>query len=234
MKHQYFGDINDYRKYGLLRGLAQAGQLRLGICWMLTPDDGRTDGEFRRYLEQPTRWRHHDEELYDGLRKLLSPDCARSVDNAETWDLLPRARYHRSVVPVGVSARRAYFDAALDAMSGTDLVFFDPDNGIEVPSVGRGAVAAAKYVRWDEIGEVYRRGHSVLIYQHYPRKPHELFESELCLRLKDETGAHRIDVFSTARVAFVALSQIAHGDQVGRAAAAVTERWGREIRHRGL
>ena len=33
MKDQYFGDINDYRKYGLLRPIiASSG-------WMLTPDD---------------------------------------------------------------------------------------------------------------------------------------------------------------------------------------------------
>jgi len=232
MKHQYFGDINDYRKYGLLRALAQAGQLRLGVCWMLTPDDGRNDGEFRRYLEQPERWRHYDPELYDGLRQLLTPAWPRSVAHAEEWELVPEARYHREIVPVGMVARRAYFDAAIDALSGTDMVFFDPDNGIEVPSVGRGSAAAPKYVRWNEIGEVYRRGQSVLIYQHYPRKPRERFEEELCGRLRDETGAHRVDVFATKMVAFVALSHERHEAQVGQAAAALTVRWGKEFRQR--
>jgi len=37
MKNQYFGDINDYRKYGLLRCFAEAG-LNIGVCWMLTPE----------------------------------------------------------------------------------------------------------------------------------------------------------------------------------------------------
>ena len=40
MKNQYFGDINDYRKYGLLRLIAKKTGLKIGICWMLTPDDG--------------------------------------------------------------------------------------------------------------------------------------------------------------------------------------------------
>jgi hypothetical protein len=44
MKNQYFGDINDYHKYGLLRQLGKGGQLTTAVCWMLTPDDGRSDG----------------------------------------------------------------------------------------------------------------------------------------------------------------------------------------------
>jgi hypothetical protein len=43
MKDQYFGDVNDYLKYGLLRCFAEAGW-RVGVCWMLTPDDGGRDG----------------------------------------------------------------------------------------------------------------------------------------------------------------------------------------------
>ena len=44
MKDQYFGDVNDFRKYGLLRLLTLQDGLRLGVCWMLTAPDGRPDG----------------------------------------------------------------------------------------------------------------------------------------------------------------------------------------------
>jgi hypothetical protein len=44
MKHQYFGDINDYRKYGLLRALQSSSLGGLLVAWMLTPDDGGPDG----------------------------------------------------------------------------------------------------------------------------------------------------------------------------------------------
>lgn len=43
MKHQYFGDVNDYRKYGLLRTLAK-DDIHILINWMLTPNDGSADG----------------------------------------------------------------------------------------------------------------------------------------------------------------------------------------------
>ena len=45
MKVQYFGDVNDYRKYVLLRLLAKSGEFKIGVCWMLTPADDRTDGK---------------------------------------------------------------------------------------------------------------------------------------------------------------------------------------------
>ena len=35
MKNQYFGDINDYRKYGLLRILTNGGEVDTAVCWML-------------------------------------------------------------------------------------------------------------------------------------------------------------------------------------------------------
>jgi hypothetical protein len=47
VKDQYFGDVNDYLKYGILRELAKsAGTLH--VVWRLTPSDGSTDGKFTR------------------------------------------------------------------------------------------------------------------------------------------------------------------------------------------
>jgi len=33
MKEQYVGDVNDYRKYALLRHFAIEGRVRVGVCW---------------------------------------------------------------------------------------------------------------------------------------------------------------------------------------------------------
>ena len=68
MKHQYFGDINDYRKYGLIRAIHSAGELRTLVAWMLTRDDGRTDGQTIGYLNQPDRWESFDPDLFNALR----------------------------------------------------------------------------------------------------------------------------------------------------------------------
>lgn len=90
MKDQYFGDINDYRKYGLLRTLAGAG-LSVGVCWLLTPDDGGGDGQLRSYLTKPWRWRQYDPELYDRLQRLRHPGASRSVRDAREWGLISGA-----------------------------------------------------------------------------------------------------------------------------------------------
>jgi hypothetical protein len=44
---------------------------------MLTPDDGRTDGDFTQYLEDPIEWRGYDAELFDHLRD--SRRCSLAV-----------------------------------------------------------------------------------------------------------------------------------------------------------
>ena len=84
VKDQYFGDINDYRKYGLLRALQESTDLRLLIAWMLTPADGRSDGEFTSYLDSPRRWDRFDPELYRGLRDLMADGSDRVVQS-DSW-----------------------------------------------------------------------------------------------------------------------------------------------------
>src|SRR5580700_4411694 len=68
MKEQYVGDVNDYRKYALLRHFAIVGALRVGVCWMLTPPD---TGNLRHYLSEPKKWRDYDEGLFDQLSRIL-------------------------------------------------------------------------------------------------------------------------------------------------------------------
>jgi hypothetical protein len=72
MKNQYFGDINDYRKYGLLRALQSTGDGSLLVAWMLTPDDGGRDERFRAYLDDPDTWAKYDPDLFVGLTGLLT------------------------------------------------------------------------------------------------------------------------------------------------------------------
>lgn len=47
VKNQYFSDINDYRKYGLLRLLTSGGKLKTAVCWILMPEGKPTDDKLR-------------------------------------------------------------------------------------------------------------------------------------------------------------------------------------------
>lgn len=168
MRHQFFGDVNDYRKYALLRALAASGANRIGVCWMLTPDDGHHGGKVG-YLDQPERYRHFDPDLFDILSATRDAPEGRRLDVIERSGALPGGLYFSDPLPARPEARSAYMQACRDAFAEADLVFFDPDNGLETKGMVAGRKAASLYLFLDEIAAFYRAGKSVLIYQHYHR-----------------------------------------------------------------
>jgi hypothetical protein len=87
MKDQYFGDINDYRKYGLLRAIIRTTGFRIMVAWMLTPDDQSTDGKFVSYLEHPDKWAHHDPVLQP--MSYFSWRCSRSTKRFKNQSYVP-------------------------------------------------------------------------------------------------------------------------------------------------
>ena len=58
---------------------------------------------------------------------------------------------------------------ALAATAACDLVFFDPDNGIETKSVPRYSPKSGKYIFWDELKTFWDRGQSLVVYHHLNR-----------------------------------------------------------------
>ncbi|MBN9076322.1 MAG: hypothetical protein BGN87_05235 [Rhizobiales bacterium 65-79] len=99
MKHQYVGDINDYRKYALLRALSSGGANRVGVCWMLTPDDGGADGGKLAYLGQPERHRRFDPELFDILTRAAAEPDRRRLQSIEDSGAIPGAAYYNETLP---------------------------------------------------------------------------------------------------------------------------------------
>jgi hypothetical protein len=225
MKNQYFGDVNDFRKYGLLRTIQRASGLTIGVCWFLTADDGGVDGELRKYLNQPRRWRDYDSELFDKLRHLLDPDVRRSVSHSHAWGLIRGALYFDELLGDTLSARLAYFEAARHALENCDLIFVDPDNGIEIASTKLGVSGSSKYVYWSELQAMYAAGHSILLYQHFPRVVRERFIPFLASRLNEELPGSTVVAFSTPYVVFFLVQQPKHADALDRAARAVQQQW---------
>ncbi len=230
MKHQYFGDINDYRKYGLLRILSQALKLRVGVCWMLTDDDDSTDGECRQYLENPPQWRRYDPTLFDALHDLYISGAKRSVGHAATSDLVPDAVFFDALLTDDNVGRVHYFTEAWKQLAECPLLFFDPDNGIEVPSTRMGTRGSAKYLYWHEIKQSYKRGHSLLIYQHYPRIVREAFVPFLAGRLAETLNAPSVTAFPTSYVVFFLVAQPAHALGIDQAHEKVVAQWPKQIK----
>lgn len=188
MQNKYVGDVGDFGKYGLLWALhGQGGEgasFRLGVVWYLVPDEqGTGDGGHVGYLSSKNRrlYRPCDESLYDKLEQIVKKK-QRSVAVVQTKKVLPpdtlfyKARLTFDGMPAhGPGAREArlahrqsWVQGALDQTERCDIVFVDPDNGLEV-GVKAHHKRGPKYVFFDELLPYRSRGQSVVIYHHIGR-----------------------------------------------------------------
>lgn len=217
MKHQYVGDINDYRKYALLRAVAAGGVSRIGVCWMLTPDDGGTHGGKTNWGDDMGRF---DPPVSDLLQSINRHPERRNLWSIEQSGLLD-AVFHNPMLPQAVAERAAYMDECRAKFAEVDLVFFDPDNGIEAPTVKKSHQKALKYVFLDELAAFYGSGKSVLIYQHFPMmKLKQQFVADTVARLRATTPGAAIFTFTTSFVVFFLL---VHPESPARLAFAAVE-----------
>lgn len=265
MKDQYFGDLNDYRKYGLLRALAAGDSLKIGVCWMLTPPDGRRDGSRLRYFEQPERFRAHDPLLFDALRESVKVRRVRRVAEIErAWSagvltrsslaqpetqgarqrrslgqpvagedtrapLLPGASFYPEVVPDGAISRAVWCQRMLGHLRDADLIFFDPDNGLEVPSKPWGRNESSKYLFWREVEAAWSRSHSLLIYQHFPRVDRGRYTARLVREVSRRLRPAQVFAFRTSSVLFLLAAQARHVCPLHQRAAILRKRWQNQI-----
>jgi hypothetical protein len=151
------------------------------------------------------------------------------VSLARRWRLIPGASYFESLLGDAAPGRDAYFDRARSALGGCPLLFFDPDNGIEVASVRRGRRNSAKYLYWSEIEATYGEGHSLLIYQHFPRVERRRFVESLARRLRERLGASWVVPYCTAHVVFFLVAHRQHARGIAPANRLVDHRWGTQI-----
>lgn len=225
MKEQYVGDVSDYRKYALLRALADQGQARLGICWMLTPPDGRTDGNKLTYLNRPDLHRHFDPELFDLLGQAAAEPDQRRLAAIEESGVIPGATYFNEVLSDRSPARAAYITACAASFADVDLVFFDPDNGIEVRSIPVGRRNSSKYVYLDELRCFYEAGKSILVYQHFPRIEREAYVAACVDRMRKIAPDADHWAFRTKHVVFLLAINSASKSQLLHAAERAAVRW---------
>lgn len=234
MKNQYFGDINDYRKYGLLRAILQASGLPMQIAWMLTPDDGSTDGKFVSYLNDPGKWSRYDPFLFGKLKALMEDGRRREVRLIENAELLSNTAYFSEVVPDSATGRDAWFDALMSATGNNEFIFLDPDNGLEVKSKPYGSRQSSKYLYWREVEALWGAGKSLLIYQHFIREKRDKFVQRMLTSLKESTPGSFVEAFSTSHVVFLMALQPAHLRAHKAILDTLNMRWQGEIRHQVL
>jgi hypothetical protein len=204
VKDQYVGDVNDYLKYALLRAVAQSKQL--AVAWMLTASDGRTDGQRLNYLQRPAVFRDLDPPLFDLLAGLVQSE-QRTVAAVEASGALGDAAYLSDLLKDDARSRDAYFECLRGISGHRRTVFFDPDNGLEVSSVARGRRSSSKYLYWVEAAATFHQGRSLVIYQHFPRRPRQAFLESSYERARSELGCETVLAFITSHTAFLIVPQ---------------------------
>lgn len=179
MQDRYIGDAGDYGKYGLLRAVAATG-LRLGVAWYATQLSGGGDGDGSRiqYLAAPDRFRECDPDLFDALSSLVRGQRRTISEVMGAGILPPSTLYHSEPLSfVRSEARRSRADrrdkwlGCLNrAVQPCNVVFADPDNGLQTASVGRLSLGGPRYAYYEDLRPMYERGQSLIVYQHATRR----------------------------------------------------------------
>jgi len=113
----------------------------------------------------------------------------------------------------------------LQSAASRELFFFDPDNGLEVPSCPPGRRGSEKYLLWQELTDSYQAGHSVLVYQHFARERRDTYIDRMSQRLADATAAREILAFQTHHVVFFLAPQHAMTEFYADRMRVVSARW---------
>ncbi len=183
MKNQYAGDVGDYTKLGILRGLEKAG-FSIGLNWYLTPDDPEhsktlTDGKHTSYLkcacDTPDVYLH-------SILKKIGLSNNRTVARLERAKLFEKALFGNKLLEA--QKRDKWHFKALKKLSKQDIIFLDPDNGLEVKSTKPCSKNGNKYTTYKEAADYYSHGATVIIYNHRDRKPENEYIKR-CYRFKD-------------------------------------------------
>lgn len=75
--------------------------------------------------------------------------------------------------------RKNWFTESLSQLKSADIIFLDPDNGVQTDKIKKTQEDAIKYVFKDEIEEYYELGKSLIIYNHRDRTPEEEYKRKI-------------------------------------------------------
>lgn len=180
MQNRYVGDVGDFAKFALLRAITQETKFQMAVIWYLYCDeDHNSDGRHISYLRDEA-FARLDPDLHAALSRIVTKG-KRSVRAIAASGILPtQTKFFSNAISDKKSDARlsrseralyraAWLKKAIKFAEGHELVFVDPDNGLETASVQRHSPKSGKYVFWNELAEFWAKGHSLVVYHHLNR-----------------------------------------------------------------
>jgi hypothetical protein len=209
VKNQYVGDKHDYGKYALLRCFISQ-DFKLGVNWYLTPDDGGTDGKKTEYDPKA------DIPLHRFLQDVALKN--RDVRTIENSGLLANTEFYSKPLTSAID-RTQWHKNALAALKTADVVFLDPDTGLEVQKDD------IQHTRYTEIAD-YSRSQSLIIYQHnwmFRKTPYR----EICEKIAShrDVDIRNISVISGQGKNYIIVPQADHLSRVHTAVNKFLNEW---------
>ncbi|GMO36604.1 MAG: hypothetical protein Ta2B_16560 [Termitinemataceae bacterium] len=149
----------------------------MGIHWCLTPDDNTKDGNTNLTKVEENK----DKILYDVLKKGRG-----NIENIKKY--LPSSTNYYSEKLVEYYNNYNYEEKAIQCLSSNDIIFFDPDNGLEIPSLKN--KDKYKYVSYSLLKKFWEIGKTLIIYQHGDRIKNSLDEKVEIIKMLFKNNAN--------------------------------------------
>jgi hypothetical protein len=201
MQNRYAGDVGDFGKFGLLNKIFDAPKWKIGVVWYLYPDENHNDdGRYIEYLSKK-EFIWCNENLADKLSKVVRSG-RRNVKELERVGVLKSNTvyfdecldfYHRfpgqtkKNKNIRLKLRKKWLAKAIEMTSACNVLFVDPDNGIEISSCPKlNQSKSGKYIYYSEIERLFQYKDVMVIYHHLNRhKNHGSHREQIERRAKE-------------------------------------------------
>lgn len=231
MQNRYVGDIGDFVKLGLLRALSPGYQL--GVVWYLVADEAHNDdGRHTNYLNGINSWRSLDPVLFDSLARIVGRDD-RFVTALEREDLLLGCRFVSDPLPTPriyterPDARRGWLERTTRAVADCDIVFLDPDNGLQPENFSATRKKSIKSVSFDDLASFRGKDRTLVVYHHQTHRKggHEAEIDYNADRLR-KNGFEKVDALRARPYSPRVFFLLNATEEIRRRAAKFAEKWG--------
>ena len=187
MQERRFGSIGDFVKLAFLRHLKEGRHL--AVCWYVTGQGANrplAEKHFA-YLKRPGEFRNLAPEVFDTLKSVSESSTLGSgyITALEASGVLSGAVFNHEQVPRRAARRKSWTTSLVDSVTKANLIFLDPDNGIQ------GRRLTPKHVALAEIAALRRQDRALVTVQHQSGQKLEV--RSIAERLKS-IGCHRLEI----------------------------------------
>ncbi|MEK6273085.1 MAG: hypothetical protein AABM42_10630 [Actinomycetota bacterium] len=162
--------------------------------------------------------------MFDCLQQLVQA-ADRSIGAVEQAGMLPKARFYSGLVSDTKAERGEYFERLWATTPIGSIIFFDPDNGLEVKSTPKGRRGSSKFLYLDELCTAGEGGRSVVVYQHFGRVERVAYVDTQLNRIHEQLPRHDLFALTGTHIAFLVAATKESSEPLRTASDGLQARW---------